>query len=106
MAIGHGYSGSQTDFNKPAFQQLHTQGPIPQGTWLIGLFYDDPGGKGPLVARLSPGQFTDTFGRSGFMIHGDNAALNHTGSEGCIVLAHDLRQAIADSKDYDLQVVA
>ena len=33
-------------------------------------------------------------GRSGFFIHGDNANMNHTASNGCIILGPAERQAI------------
>jgi hypothetical protein len=48
----------------------------------------------------------DTFGRSDFFIHGDNAQLNHSASDGCIILVREIRQQIVDSLDSDLQVVA
>jgi hypothetical protein len=70
-------------------------GPIPRGAWTIGEFFDDPGGKGPVVAHLTPCEGTETFGRSGFMIHGDNQALNHSASEGCIVAPRFIRDQIA-----------
>jgi hypothetical protein len=46
------------------------------------------------------------FGRSGFFIHGDNQAMNHTASEGCIILPHAARIAIASSGDRGLRVIA
>jgi hypothetical protein len=86
-------------------ESVHNHGPIPRGAWTIGPFHDDPGGKGPVVAHLTPIEGTETFGRAGFMIHGDNKALNHTASDGCIILARSLRQTIAGSGDHELQVV-
>jgi len=47
------------------------------------------------VAHLTPIEGTDTFGRSGFMVHGDNQALNHSASEGCIVAPRFIRDQIA-----------
>ena len=70
-------------------------GPIPRGKWEIGAFFDDPGGKGQVVAHLTPCDGTETFGRSGFLIHGDNSALNHSASEGCIVAPRVIREQIA-----------
>jgi Protein of unknown function (DUF2778) len=103
--IGVGYSGNTSGLNNPAEENIHDVGPIPRGAWTIGAFFDDPEGKGPLVAHLTPNPGTNDFARSGFMIHCDNAALNHTASEGCIILAHPYRQQIADSGDTDLQIV-
>jgi hypothetical protein len=103
--IGAGYSGRGTGLNSPDAQDIPDVGPCPRGLWTIGAFFDDPSGKGPLVCHLTPQAETETFGRSGIMIHGDNAQANHTASEGCIVLAHDLRAAIDASADRLLEVI-
>jgi uncharacterized Zn-binding protein involved in type VI secretion len=102
--LGQGYSGNGVDLDQPTDQNVPCHGPIPQGQWAIGTFFDDPGGKGPIVCHLTPAPETVTFGRSGFMIHGDNAAANHTASEGCIILARPFREAIAASGDTVLTV--
>jgi hypothetical protein len=105
VVIGDGYSGNGPGYNNP-FSEAHVDvGPIPEGQWTIGAFFDDPGGKGPYVAHLMPCEGTETYRRSGFMIHGDNAAMNHTASEGCIILSRPLRQQIADSGDSSLEVI-
>jgi len=93
--LGDGYSGNGAGLNNPAMESAPMHGPIPRGAWTIGTFHDDPGGKGPVVAHLTPCVDTHTFGRSGFMIHGDNQALNHTASEGCIVAPRFIRDQIA-----------
>src|SRR5882724_3374991 len=86
--IGQGYSGAGDGKNDPAMQAIHDVGPIPQGDWeIIGI-------------RLT----TDTFGRDGFLIHGDNR--DHTASQGCIIMGRDVREEIWNSGDRDLQVVA
>lgn len=103
---GTGYSGRGASLNVPEDEGLRDLGPLPAGWWTIGEFFDDPGGKGPIVAHLTPHLGTLTFGRSCFMIHGDNAEANHTASEGCIVLARPLREAIRDSGDSILLVIA
>ena len=104
--VGQGYSGNGADLDNPAGQADVGHGPIPQGAWTIGTFFDDPGGKGPIVAHLTPNTGTDTLGRSGFMIHGDNSAANHTASHGCIILSHTLRCLIRDSGVKQLIVTA
>ena len=101
-----GYSGHGVGLDNPADQDIPDVGPIPQGDWEIGPFFDDPGGKGPIVAHLTPLPGTDTAGRSGFMIHGDNSAMNHTASEGCLILPHPIRAQIAASLDRVLRVTA
>jgi hypothetical protein len=103
--VGTGYSGLGPGLNNPDEENVPDTGPTPRGTYTISPFFDDPGGKGPIVAHLDPDPSTNTFGRSGFMIHGDNAAMNHTASHGCIILAHAIRQQISDSGDTALEVV-
>jgi len=95
FALGEGYSGNGAGLNNPAMESVHNHGPIPRGAWTIGPFHDDPGGKGPVVAHLMPIAITETFGRAGFMVHGDNQALNHSASEGCIVAPRFIRDQIA-----------
>jgi len=102
---GTGYSGHGDGLNDPGEEMGADVGPIPRGSYSIEPFFDDPGGKGPIVAHLNPLPSTNVFGRSGFMIHGDNAAANHTASHGCIILAHNIRQQIAISGDTELEVV-
>jgi hypothetical protein len=104
VQVGTGYSGNGPGLNNPAMSNVPDVGPIPAGSWSISEPFVDPG-KGPLVMRLTPADDTETFGRGGFLIHGDNPAMNHTASEGCIVLGHDVRQQIALSEDDELQVV-
>jgi hypothetical protein len=104
--VGQGYSGHGPGVNDPTQQNVSMVGPIPQGEWSIGAFFDDPGGKGPIVSHLTPQPGTEVFGRSGFMIHGDNSEADHTASEGCIILARPLRTMISTSPDQDLVVVA
>jgi hypothetical protein len=103
--VGIGYSGRGDGLNNPKEQEVVTIGPIPQGDWTIGSFFDDAH-KGPLVAHLTPAPGTDTFGRDGFMIHGDNQAGNHTASEGCIILPRVLREMILASSERSLHVTA
>ena len=93
--LGDGYSGNGAGLNNPSLESVPMHGPIPRGRWLIDPFHDDPGGKGPVVAHLVPIEGTDTFGRADFMIHGDNQALNHSASEGCIVAPRFIRDQIA-----------
>ena len=104
--FGAGYSGNTTGLNNPDAEDQHDVGPIPRGIWTIGEFLDDLCGKGPIVAHLTPISGTETFGRGGFMIHGDNSAANHTASHGCVILARPLREAIKASSDRTMKVIA
>ena len=103
--VGTGYSGNGQGLDDPDYEAVQSIGPIPRGSYSVGRFFDDPEGKGPLVAHLTPDPETNTFGRSGFMIHGDNVALNHSASHGCIILARALREQILASPDRTLRVI-
>jgi Protein of unknown function (DUF2778) len=95
--LGVCYSGHGVGVNNPDYERVPDVGPLPAGWYTIQPFFDDPGGKGPLVAHLVPDSDVQMFGRAGFMIHGDNAAMNRTASEGCIIAAHEIRLEIAGS---------
>ncbi len=103
---GQGYSGFEECKNQPDCEDVKDRGPIPRGLWIIGPAFRHPE-KGPLVMGLANSRETQTFGRSGFLIHGDmvDPALRGTASHGCIVLPHDVRELIANSDDHDLEVV-
>jgi len=113
VLLGRAYSGYMEHHNVHADQALHGLGPIPVGRYKIGEFFDDlepepPDGKqhkGPIVAHLYPCSDTVTFDRSGFMLHGDNAEQNFSGSDGCIAAAKNLRLAVRDSGELDLNVI-
>ena len=93
VAQGTGYSGFGPGLNNPAAQAVPNTGPIPQGSYSMG---SPTNRKGPTTIPLTPFPGTDTLGRSGFLIHGDNSQMNHTASHGCIVLSRDVRRVIAD----------
>lgn len=103
--IGIGYSGNGRGLNNPEMQNAPMYGPIPQGLYEIGAASTHPK-LGVLAMTLTPCEEQQTFGRSGFFIHGDNQAMNHSASEGCIILPHSARVAIARNKDRRLQVIA
>ena len=103
--IGTGYSGKGLGLNNPAMQAQRLVGPLPQGTYTVGPAFKHPE-KGPVVMRLRPQRGTQMFGRSGFLIHGDNKAMNHTASNGCIILGPEIRKQISASTDRTLTVTA
>lgn len=98
-----GYSGNGAGLNNPAAEDQHMVGVIPRGKWKIGKWYDDPH-LGPCVMHLDPDGF-DPHGRSLFRIHGDNAKMNHSASDGCIILPRDIRERIAYSGISEVEVV-
>jgi len=103
--LGSGYSGHGPGVDNPADQAIPNVGPIPVGQWIIGPL-EDGGHLGPDVLPLFAAPGTETFGRTGFFIHGDNAQMNHTGSEGCLVLPRAWRILIGQSTDRTLVVLA
>lgn len=78
-----GYSGRGDGLNNPIFQTSVNEGPIPQGLYDLGKVDEE---KGPFTIRLSPHSGNTMYGRSGFLVHGDNKEVNHSASEGCIVM--------------------
>lgn len=102
---GAGYSGFGAGRNNPSAQTLSNIGPLPEGFYAIGEPTDLNGGAhGPFVLPLTPEPDTQTFGRSGFLIHGDSIGHPGTASHGCIILARVLRERIAASGDAVLYV--
>jgi hypothetical protein len=104
--VGTGYSGAgktrSQGRNNSHLQHVKGVGPIPQGDWAIGKPRTSKR-VGPVAMDLKPLPATDTFGRTAFMIHGDNKASN--ASRGCIILARPIREMIAKSGDPLLMVV-
>lgn len=101
--VGTGYSGTGQGRNNPDMQNVRNVGPVPQGTYAISAPYDTKT-HGPHVMALTPSADTNTFGRSEFLIHGDNS--KHDASEGCIILGPSIRHRISGSKDQTLKVTA
>jgi hypothetical protein len=103
--IDTGYSGCDPGKNNPDMQAVPDVGPIPQGDWIISGPPVNTAEHGPFVLTLTPADGTDTFGRSGFLIHGDKIGAPGTASKGCIILARPTREQIWNSGDTDLEVV-
>ncbi len=105
--IGQGYSGFGAGLNDPASQEIPNVGPIPCGLWQVGAPIDTAE-HGPYVLRLTPDPATETFGRSGFLLHGDEIehAGEHLASHGCIVMGRPARVLLWTSGDHALTVIA
>ena len=97
------YSGRGPGLNNPSMENDKDIGPIPRGSYTIGTEYTHPT-EGPIVMNLEPDEGTETFGRSGFHIHGDNPQQNHSASLGCIIAPRFARQLISTSTDRILEV--
>lgn len=104
--VGRGYSGAGSGKNNPEMQNVHNVGPIPAGDWTITGPPINTTEHGPYVLRLRSEPETETFDRSGFLIHGDSKEHPGTASEGCIILPRAVREQVWKSGDHDLKVVA
>lgn len=102
VIIGLGYSGYGDGKNNPARQDTAKIGPIPTGYYAIGSPFTHPH-SGPITMRLEPNPLNQMYGRSGFMIHGDNQ--EHNASEGCIIMTRAVRLLLAESPDRCLKVI-
>lgn len=104
--VATGYSGNGEGKNSPEMQSVRNVGPIPQGEWAItGPPLNTPE-HGPYVLRLTPKDETETFGRSGFLMHGDSKNAPGTASHGCVIMPRSAREQVWNSGDRDLQVIA
>ena len=101
-----GYSGAGTGKNNPAMESVPNVGPIPRGDWTITGPPASTNDHGPYVLRLTPAPNTETFGRSGFLIHGDSKQSPGSASQGCVVVPRAAREEIWNSGDRDLTVVS
>ena len=101
---GIGYSGKGLFKNKPECQSDHNLGPLPRGFYEMQTPEDTPL-HGPYAIPLKPDMDNQMFGRSGFMIHGDSIHDPGGASDGCIILAHEVRVSMWNSGDRLLQVV-
>ncbi|MDE2020244.1 MAG: DUF2778 domain-containing protein [Patescibacteria group bacterium] len=105
-----GYSGGNKGrnpegLNNPALQSERMIGPIPVGIYSIGAPYNDAT-TGPDTMSLEPDAGNQMFGRSEFKCHGDNPAMNHSASEGCIVFSPARIRLQIYSGDKRLRVVS
>lgn len=86
--IGIGFAGREDHRNDPEGQIVRGVGPIPRGNYRLGLMAH-PRFTAPAY-KVTPEALTQTFGRSGFWVHGG------TESHGCIILGRRERNRIRD----------
>lgn len=104
--VACGYSGCGEGKNDPAMQAVADAGPIPQGRWKIAGPPINTRDHGPYVLRLEPAPDTQTFGRGGFLMHGDSIKSPGCASHGCVILPRVAREEVWTSGDRNLEVVA
>jgi len=88
---GTNSSGAWAGYNNPYNETVPDVGPIPVGKYLADSVKGSPSSN---TIVLSPTAETDTKGRNGFLIHGDNKY--HDASKGCIVLDAEIRKTLAN----------
>jgi len=86
-----GYAGQGSGLNNPAAQNQQNVGPLPQGDYTVG---GSTRRRGPVTRPLTPDPGNTMYGRSAFLIHGDNRAQNYTAAEGCIMVDLKCRAGI------------
>ena len=86
-----GYAGNGEGRNNPDAEHIRNVGPLPKGIYKVARSITSDH-LGPLVFRLWPNPRNRMYGRSGFLIHGDNA--RGDASRGCIILARPAREAV------------
>jgi len=102
LIIDTGYCGALGGHqNNPASEHLVSEGPLPRGRWAI-LPAIAHRRLGPVSIPLKWLDYQNGKGipgdRSGFYIHGDNAAANRTASSGCIILGSVTRRFIEEQR--------
>jgi hypothetical protein len=96
-----GYAGTGPGRNNPDMQDVRMTGPIPRGIYRIGA-PENHKRTGPHSIRLTPDPTNEMYGRSAFLIHGDNK--ENDASNGCIILPRVTREEISASADKTLYV--
>lgn len=99
------WSGHGEAHNDPAYERQRGIGPIPAGDYAIGP-REYRARLGPHVMSLTPINGTETFGRSGFFIHGDSVGdVSWTASDGCVIAPRSTRDCIDAMVDRRLRVI-
>ena len=104
--VATGYSGAGEGKNNPEMQSVRNVGPIPQGDWTITGPSINTADHGPYVLRLTPKNETQTFGRGGFLVHGESKSAPGTASHRGVIIPRTVREQVWNSGDRGLQLVA
>jgi hypothetical protein len=87
-----GYSGNGEGLNNSSKESVPFVGPIPKGEYTVT---SSTTSKGPTTLVLTPAKSNNMYGRSGFLIHGDNSKRDNSASQGCIIVGPDARNKIS-----------
>lgn len=93
VLLGTGYSGHGDGKNDPEKQHIPRVGPTPRGLWRM-TNEGDTKSHGPCVIRLHPKPGTETYGRDGFLMHGDSKLAPGQASNGCIIQSREIREFV------------
>ena len=93
--LGTAYAGNGACVNDASMTWVKEHGPLPVGRYFIGAPQDRPGSVGVFALPLEPDPANDMMGRGSFWIHGDNPAMDHSASDGCVVAARAIREICA-----------
>ena len=108
--VGLGYAGGDKGqhpegINNPADESIKDIGPLPEGQYAFGEPVEHSL-LGPFAIPLIPDPANEMYGRGDFYCHGDTADLDHSASEGCIIMPRAVREAMWASSDHLIQVVS
>lgn len=90
-----GYAGNGIGKNNAEYCHVRNVGPLPRGMYL--MLHRIENHPTDITIRLRAGEGEETFGRSGFLIHGDSAKAPGTASRGCIILNRAAREYLERS---------
>lgn len=93
--LGPAYAGNGACLNDPDKTWVKNHGPLPTGTYAIGAAIDQPYGVGEFALPLTPDPSNVMWDRGSFFVHGDNPAMNHTASDGCVVCSMMIRSIVS-----------
>lgn len=107
--VATGYAGGNCGKNpegknNPAMQNVRGVGPLPVGTYVLGLPVMQSH-LGPFAIPLCPAADNEMCGRSDFYMHGDTTPSGNA-SEGCIIMPRAIRNLVWASDDHTIIVVS
>jgi len=108
--VDYGYSGGAGGdkpeaVNNPEFQNVKGVGPLPNGIYTMSELVPHHPRVGAYAILLEPNPANQMFGRDQFFIHGDNQHLNHSASDGCIILQYKTRVVLWEGSDHVICVL-
>jgi Tlde1 domain len=111
MMLAKGYAGGNEGrmpegVNNPAMQDVSCVGPLPRGKYTMSCMIKHHPRLGPYAIELVGDAENESFGRSGFFIHGDRSDKVESASEGCIIMPRVAREIMWKSKDHRVEVIA